>query len=147
MQCVAEGPPLVVQLGEWPRSGDETCMHCCIIHFLSDIVLSGISKRRQPVHRTAAAASAAASPSSHHCAAASAAAAASSAAASRPSASFQPTAAGLNNGASLTTDEYPPSVQELVMNGFELSKVLRAYDLVGDSFDDLLSVLLSSTTT
>ncbi|KAL9185647.1 hypothetical protein ACHAXT_003424 [Thalassiosira profunda] len=105
------------------------------------------SSSNSPVHRTAAAASAAASPSSHPCAAASAAAAASSAAASLPSASSQPTAAGLNNGASLTTDEYPPSVQELVMNGFEPSKVLRAYDLVGDSFDDLLSVLLSSTAT
>lgn len=44
------------------------------------------------------------------------------------------------------TDEYPPSVQELVMNGFELSKVLHAYDLVGDNFDDLLSFLLSCTT-
>mmetsp|Transcript_2991 Transcript_2991/g.6474 ORF Transcript_2991/g.6474 Transcript_2991/m.6474 type:complete len:163 (+) Transcript_2991:101-589(+) len=43
-----------------------------------------------------------------------------------------------------STDEYPPSVQELVMNGFELSKVLHAYDLVGDNFDDLLSFLLSS---
>jgi hypothetical protein len=45
----------------------------------------------------------------------------------------------------ITTDEYPNSVQELVMNGFELSKVLRAYDLVGDNFDDLLSFLLSSS--
>lgn len=43
-----------------------------------------------------------------------------------------------------TTDEYPPSVQELVMNGFELSKVIHAYDLIGDNFDDLLSFLLSS---
>ncbi|KAL3776433.1 hypothetical protein ACHAW5_009242 [Stephanodiscus triporus] len=34
---------------------------------------------------------------------------------------------------------------ELVMNGFDLSKVLRAYDLIGDNFDDLLSFLLSST--
>lgn len=31
------------------------------------------------------------------------------------------------------------------MNGFDLSKVLRAYDLIGDNFDDLLSFLLSST--
>jgi hypothetical protein len=46
--------------------------------------------------------------------------------------------------ATLTVDEYPSSVQELVMNGFDLSKVLRAYDLIGDNFDDLLSFLLSS---
>ena len=39
--------------------------------------------------------------------------------------------------------EYPQTVQELVMNGFELSKVLRAYELTGDNFDDMLSVLLS----
>jgi hypothetical protein len=44
----------------------------------------------------------------------------------------------------LTVDEYPSSVQELVMNGFDLSKVLRAYDLIGDNFDDLLSFLISS---
>ncbi len=31
------------------------------------------------------------------------------------------------------------------MNGFELQKVLRAYDLIGDNFDDLLSFLLSQT--
>uniref|UniRef100_A0A7S2K5T8 ubiquitinyl hydrolase 1 n=1 Tax=Leptocylindrus danicus TaxID=163516 RepID=A0A7S2K5T8_9STRA len=41
-------------------------------------------------------------------------------------------------------DEYPQCVQELVMNGFELSKVLRARDLVGDDFDDLLAFLMSS---
>uniref|UniRef100_A0A7S4MQ37 ubiquitinyl hydrolase 1 n=1 Tax=Odontella aurita TaxID=265563 RepID=A0A7S4MQ37_9STRA len=41
-------------------------------------------------------------------------------------------------------DEYPSTVQELVMNGFDLSKVLRAYDLVGDNFDALLSVLMSN---
>ncbi|KAL7548971.1 hypothetical protein ACHAWF_012266 [Thalassiosira exigua] len=52
---------------------------------------------------------------------------------------------GLAGGATTATDEYPPSVQELVMNGFELSRVLRAYDLIGDNFDDLLSFLLSST--
>lgn len=40
--------------------------------------------------------------------------------------------------------EYPQAVEDLVMNGFELSKVLRAYDLVGDNFDDLLSFLLTS---
>ena len=47
--------------------------------------------------------------------------------------------------ASSSSDEYPASVQELVMNGFELQKVLRAYDLIGDNFDDLLSFLLSQT--
>ena len=46
---------------------------------------------------------------------------------------------------SSSSDEYPASVQELVMNGFELQKVLRAYDLIGDNFDDLLSFLLSQT--
>jgi hypothetical protein len=44
-----------------------------------------------------------------------------------------------------SSDEYPSSVQELVMNGFPLSKVLHAYDLIGDNFDDLLSFLLAST--
>ena len=45
-----------------------------------------------------------------------------------------------------TTDpyEYPPVVQELVMNGFELSKVVRAYELIGDNFDNLLSFLCSN---
>jgi len=32
--------------------------------------------------------------------------------------------------------EYPASVQELVMNEFELQKMLRVYDLIGDNFDD-----------
>jgi len=40
-------------------------------------------------------------------------------------------------------DEYPQVVQELVMNGFELTKVLRAYELIGDSFDNLLAYLMS----
>jgi hypothetical protein len=54
---------------------------------------------------------------------------------------------GIGGGiASSSSDEYPASVQELVMNGFELQKVLRAYDLIGDNFDDLLSFLLSQTT-
>lgn len=42
-------------------------------------------------------------------------------------------------------EEYPQTVQELVMNGFELSKVIHAYDLIGDNFDDLLAFLLSSS--
>jgi hypothetical protein len=44
-----------------------------------------------------------------------------------------------------TADQYPQIVQELVMNGFELSKVVRAYELIGDNFDDLLSFLMSNT--
>lgn len=42
-------------------------------------------------------------------------------------------------------DEYPQTVQELVMNGFQLSKVVRAYELIGDNFDDILSFLMSSS--
>mmetsp|Transcript_21107 Transcript_21107/g.26089 ORF Transcript_21107/g.26089 Transcript_21107/m.26089 type:complete len:661 (-) Transcript_21107:170-2152(-) len=41
-------------------------------------------------------------------------------------------------------DEYPPVVQELVMNGFELPRVVHAYDLIGDNFDDLLTFLMNS---
>ena len=44
-----------------------------------------------------------------------------------------------------TVDEYPQTVQELVMNGFELRKVVRAYELVGDGFDDLLGFLMANT--
>lgn len=40
--------------------------------------------------------------------------------------------------------EYPPVVQELAMNGFEITKVMRAYDLVGGNFDDLLSFLVQN---
>uniref|UniRef100_A0A7S2S8I2 ubiquitinyl hydrolase 1 n=1 Tax=Eucampia antarctica TaxID=49252 RepID=A0A7S2S8I2_9STRA len=43
----------------------------------------------------------------------------------------------------LNSDEYPQSVQELVMNGFELSKVVKAYELVGNNFDDMLTFLMS----
>lgn len=46
-------------------------------------------------------------------------------------------------GTTIGGDEYPQCVQELVMNGFELSKVLRAYELVGDNFDSLLSFLMN----
>jgi hypothetical protein len=42
-------------------------------------------------------------------------------------------------------DEYPQVVQELVMNGFDLSNVLKAYDLIGDNFDNLLSFLISTS--
>jgi hypothetical protein len=49
--------------------------------------------------------------------------------------------AGLSNA---IAEEYPQVVQELVMNGFELQDVVRAYEFVGDRFDDMLSFLLSS---
>ena len=42
-------------------------------------------------------------------------------------------------------DEYPECVQELVMNGFLLEDVLKARDLVGDNFENLLAFLLSRT--
>lgn len=42
-------------------------------------------------------------------------------------------------------DEYPQVVQELVMNGFALPNVLKAYDLIGDNFDSLLSFLMSTS--
>jgi hypothetical protein len=42
-------------------------------------------------------------------------------------------------------DEYPQVVQELVMNGFSLPNVLKAYDLIGDNFDNLLSFLMSTS--
>lgn len=42
-------------------------------------------------------------------------------------------------------DEYPQTVQELVMNGFELTKVVHAYGLIGDNFDDLLTFLMTNS--
>lgn len=78
-------------------------------------------------------------------------AAAAAAAAALPAvaaASLSSAAARMVPTASLSADEeYPQTVQELVMNGFELSKVVRAYELIGDNFDDLLSFLLSSSGT
>ncbi len=44
----------------------------------------------------------------------------------------------------LPVEEYPSSVQELVMNGFTLSTVVKAFDLVGDNFDHMLSLCLAS---
>jgi hypothetical protein len=41
-----------------------------------------------------------------------------------------------------SVDEYPATVQELVMNGFSLQNVVRAFELIGDSFDDLLAFLM-----
>lgn len=92
---------------------------------------------RPPSH--AASSSAAAASYSHQYAASAAAASSSSSVAASAAAAASATG---NTGA----DEYPASVQELVMNGFELQKVLHAYDLIGDNFDDLLSFLLSSAT-
>lgn len=45
----------------------------------------------------------------------------------------------------MMAEHYPQTVQELVMNGFELRKVVHAYELVGDSFDDLLAFLMSNS--
>jgi predicted cation transporter len=42
-------------------------------------------------------------------------------------------------------DEYPPVVQEMVMNGFEIAKVVRAVELIGENFDDVLAFLMSNT--
>ena len=124
-----------------------SCIKCCLFTLLTSRVFEIIS---QPVYRSSpnAAIAASSSLSSNHYT--TTAAAASSSVASLSSSS--PQAAGgsssshyaSNNFA--TTDEYPASVQELVMNGFELSKVLHAYELIGDNFDDLLSFLLSSAT-
>ena len=44
----------------------------------------------------------------------------------------------------LPIEEYPSSVQELVMNGFPLSAVVKAFDLVGDNFDHMLSLCLAN---
>ena len=46
----------------------------------------------------------------------------------------------------LPVEEYPSSVQELVMNGFSLGSVVKAYDLVGNNFDDMLSLCLANNT-
>ena len=44
-------------------------------------------------------------------------------------------------------EDYPQSVQDMIMNGFDPAKVVRAYDLVGDNFDQMLMFLLSSSAT
>jgi len=73
--------------------------------------------------------------------------AASVAAAASSSRSESPQQQQQQHGQKLRTgEEYPSSVQELVMNGFTLNTVIRAYDLVGDNFDDMLSILLSNNT-
>mmetsp|Transcript_14662 Transcript_14662/g.21575 ORF Transcript_14662/g.21575 Transcript_14662/m.21575 type:complete len:501 (-) Transcript_14662:77-1579(-) len=72
------------------------------------------------------------------------------AAASIPPAASVPAAASLNHDLDedrplRSPEDYPQVVQELIMNGFELSKVVRAYELIGDSFDDLLAFLVSTS--
>lgn len=39
----------------------------------------------------------------------------------------------------------PPVVDELVLNGFERKKVIRAVELIGENFDDLLPFLMANT--
>lgn len=107
------------------------------------------SRMIQPVHWSnppIAAASSASSTSQYAAAAAASSTVASSYSRSSPPNVASAASIGSSGGiASSSSDEYPASVQELVMNGFELQKVLRAYDLIGDNFDDLLSFLLSQT--
>lgn len=43
----------------------------------------------------------------------------------------------------LLSKEYPSSVRELILNGFPADNVLAAYAVVGDSFDSMLSLLVS----
>ena len=40
--------------------------------------------------------------------------------------------------------EYPECVQELVMNGFSLASVVKVMEIVGPSFDDMLSLLMAN---
>ena len=73
-------------------------------------------------------------------------ASASSATASAASVSVDPAESGNQSYDALAVTEYPQSVQELVVNGFDLKRVVRAYELVGDNFDDMLSFLISTST-
>jgi hypothetical protein len=63
-------------------------------------------------------------------------------------ASIPPAAASIPPAASnrppMSPEVYPSSVQELCMNGFALAEVVKVFDLVGDNFDDMLSLLLSN---
>ena len=61
-----------------------------------------------------------------------------------PPASASASASASADGDGDGRDEYPQAVQELVMNGFELRRVLKAYDLIGDNFDSLLCFLMSN---
>ena len=62
-------------------------------------------------------------------------------------AAYSPAAAKRDDSASPTgtMDEYPQTVQELVMNGFPLNKVVHAYEIIGDDFDSLLTFLMSNS--
>ena len=65
-----------------------------------------------------------------------------------PTASFAASPMGVASiplAASRPMDEYPPTVQELVMNGFELRKVVHAYELIGEDFNDMLAFLMSNS--
>mmetsp|Transcript_6771 Transcript_6771/g.18397 ORF Transcript_6771/g.18397 Transcript_6771/m.18397 type:complete len:185 (-) Transcript_6771:683-1237(-) len=46
---------------------------------------------------------------------------------------------------STAAEEYPAIVQELTMNGFPLQKVIKAYELLGDNFDEMLTFLMGTT--
>lgn len=151
-------PNAFISRGSRSPSSSVSCIvawHGCVIHIVQAYFPS-LHLSIQPIHRNAAASSTAASanfsnnyPSSscHYYAAASAAAASSAASFPRARSSSPPNdnAALASGNRNVNSDECPPSVQELVMNGFALHKVLHAYDLIGDNFDDLLSFLLSST--
>ena len=52
--------------------------------------------------------------------------------------------ASLPSTAAPQDDDYPPSVQELILNGFDAKKVWHAYSLLGDNMDDLIAFLLSN---
>lgn len=70
--------------------------------------------------------------------------------ASIPSSSEVPLVASLPSGdmdewtITRRGDDYPQIVQELVMNGFDVKEVVRAYELIGENFDDLLAFLVSN---
>ncbi len=55
---------------------------------------------------------------------------------------IHPSEATAMNADSALLDTFPSSVQDLVMNGFPLTRVLRGYELFGDNFDAMLTFLL-----
>ena len=69
-----------------------------------------------------------------------------SACASIPAAASMPSAASFAQAPSplRSAEDYSQSVQDLVMNGFQLKDVVKAYDLVGDNFDAMLTFLLAN---
>lgn len=85
-------------------------------------------------------------PAAASLASAASSAAAIPAAASRPSSEESSSHAYSEAAAApMMAEHYPQSVQELVMNGFDLKKVVHAYELVGDNFDNLLGFLMSTS--